>query len=447
MSREPAPDALRFCIVTTFYPPYNFGGDGIYAHRLANGLARRGHEVTVLHSPSAYEMLAGHAVCEPYADHANVRVHGIRTPLSPLGLLAVQQTGRPGLQAAALRQWLDRGAYDAIHYNNVSLLGGPAVFGYGRGLKLCTLIEHWLVCPMHVLWKFDREVCTKPTCLRCTLAGGRPPQLWRYTGLMRRATRHIDAFLGPSVFTIRMHQERGLHGMMVQLPLFHPEPQPRPSDGPENGGRPYFFFGGRLEKIKGVQVLIPLFRALDVDLVIAGTGSFEGELRALAAGAANIKFLGRVGHQRLHGLYRHAVATIVPSLCYETFGLIVAESFATATPVVVYAQSSLAEIVGTYGGGLTYRTADELGAALRALLADPALRHRLGREGRTAYEAEFAEDAFLTHYLKLVRTLLARKRSGQPLAGAAASGSLLAGRQVFLTRDAVGASSGTNEES
>ena len=50
--------ALRFCVVTTFYPPYNFGGDGIYAHRLANALARRGHRVSVIHSPSAYELLA-----------------------------------------------------------------------------------------------------------------------------------------------------------------------------------------------------------------------------------------------------------------------------------------------------------------------------------------------------------------------------------------------------
>ena len=118
------------------------------------------------------------------------------------------------------------GSYDVIHYNNVSLLGGPHVFRYGQGLKLCTLIEHWLVCPMHVLWKFDREVCTKPTCFRCQLAGRRPPQLWRHTGLMRRAARHIDAFLGPSVFTIRMHQERGLRGAMIQLPLFYPEPTP-----------------------------------------------------------------------------------------------------------------------------------------------------------------------------------------------------------------------------
>ncbi len=150
MNTTPDSQTLRFCLVSTFYPPYNFGGDGIYAHRLANGLARLGHQVTVLHSPTAYEMLAGAKPSDSYNDHTNVTVRPIRTPLGKFGLLAVQQVGRPGLQAPALRRWLDRGSFDVIHYNNVSLLGGPHVFRYGTGLKLCTLIEHWLVCPMHV---------------------------------------------------------------------------------------------------------------------------------------------------------------------------------------------------------------------------------------------------------------------------------------------------------
>ena len=152
MNATPDRQALRFCLVSTFYPPYNFGGDGIYAHRLANGLARLGHQVTVLHSPTAYEMLAGTKPSGSYDDHKNVTVRPIRTPMGKLGLLAVQQAGHPGLQAPALRRWLDRGSFDVIHYNNVSLLGGPHVFSYGTALKLCTLIEHWLVCPMHVLW-------------------------------------------------------------------------------------------------------------------------------------------------------------------------------------------------------------------------------------------------------------------------------------------------------
>lgn len=423
---------LRFCIVSTFYPPFNFGGDGIYAHRLANGLARLGHAVTVLHSPDAYAMLSGDRAPGRYDDHANVTVRPIRTPLGKLGLLATQQTGRPCFQGRALRRALDCEPFDVIHYNNVSLLGGPHVFRYGRGLKLCTLIEHWLVCPMHVLWKLDREVCTRPSCLRCTLHGRRPPQLWRYTGLMKRATRHIDAFIGPSLFTMRAHRERGLNGTMIQLPLFHPEPETPTADEPVNDGRPYFLFVGRLEKIKGVQTIIPAFRERsDVDLLIAGAGNYETELRALAQGAANIRFVGRVDHVRLQALYRAALATIVPSLCYETFGVVVAESYSASTPVIVYAQSSLEEIVTAHGGGLLYKSDAELRAGIDRLAREPDLRDRLGREGRAAYEIEYAEKPFLLHYLAVVRELLLRKEGRHLETELPATESRLAGRALL----------------
>ncbi len=402
---------LRFCILSTFYPPYNFGGDGIYAHRLANALGSLGHEVTVLHSPSAYEMLAGGPPAGSYQDHANVRVEPVRTPFGKLGLFAVQQTGRPCFQAAALKSLLHDPPYDVIHYNNVSLLGGPHVFRYGSGLKLCTLIEHWLVCPMHVLWKMGREVCTEPECLRCTIHGRRPPQLWRYVGLMRRATRSIDAFIGPSEFTIRQHRERGIEGTMVQLPLFQAAP-PKNMAAPEGleADRPYFLFVGRLEKIKGVQTILPLFRRLtDVDLLIAGSGDYETELRRLADGADNIKFLGRVDQDVLHFLYENAIATVIPSICYETFGVVAAESFCARTPVVVYAQSSLEEIVKTHGGGIAYREEAELEDALRRLRFDTSLRQRLGEEGRAAYDIHFSEAPFMRNYLALVRELIERK--------------------------------------
>ncbi len=427
---------MRFCIVSTFYPPYNFGGDGIYAYRLANGLARLGHDVTVLHSPTAYEQLARRQPTADYDDHNNIHVHPIRTPLGKLGLLAVQQLGSPCFQGPALRRIFNEHEFDVIHYNNVSLLGGPHVFRYGQALKLCTLIEHWLVCPMHVLWKFDREVCTKPSCLACTLHGRRPPQLWRYTGLMRRATRSIDAFIGPSLFTMNMHRERGLQGTMIQLPLFHPQPVTTGKTKPlPNADKPYFFFVGRLEKIKGVQTLIPTFRELpDVDLLIAGDGNYGQALRTQAQGASNIKFIGRLSANELHTYYQHALATLVPSLCYETFGIIVAESFCASTPVVVFAQSSLKELVETYGGGLTYDNPRDLKVAIHRISSDAGLRRTLGRQGRRAYEKEFAEDAFLAHYMEVVSELLSGKRAGQlDNVDHAGQDGLFAGRPTFFT--------------
>jgi len=427
-------DPLRFCIVSTFYPPYNFGGDGIYAHRLANGLARRGHKVSVIHSPSAYELLAKGRPLAASADHPNVTVLGLQTPLGKLGLLAVHQTGRSVLQAAALRRSVESEAFDVIHYNNVSLLGGVSAFGYGRGLKLCTLSDHWLVCPMHVLWRLNREVCTKPTCYRCTLAGGRPPQIWRRGGLMREATQSIDAFLGPSLFSIRMHLERGIHGTMIRLPLFCDEPVFPARKDIINGGRPYFLYAGRLEKVKGAQTIIPVLRARpEIDLLIAGVGSFQRELFALAGRARNIKFLGRVNRSDLQSLYLNCTATIVPSLGYETFGLVVAESFSAGAPVIVHAQGALAEMVSTYGGGLMYSDEQQLCDGIDRLRSDRSLREHLGREGRRAYEAQFTEDVHLKNYLGLARVLLANKRAGRTMNPALApDGQTVAGLSVFF---------------
>ena len=46
---------LSFCMVTTFYPPYHFGGEAMYLYHLTNELARRGHEVTVVHCVDSFD--------------------------------------------------------------------------------------------------------------------------------------------------------------------------------------------------------------------------------------------------------------------------------------------------------------------------------------------------------------------------------------------------------
>jgi len=77
--------------------------------------------------------------------------------LSPL---ATQQTGYP-LFKPLVRGRLTSGEYDVIHYHNMSLIGSAAL-GYGDAVKLYTTHEHWLICPMHVLWKFNERACERP---------------------------------------------------------------------------------------------------------------------------------------------------------------------------------------------------------------------------------------------------------------------------------------------
>jgi glycosyltransferase involved in cell wall biosynthesis len=266
---------------------------------------------------------------------------------------------------------------------------------------------------MHVLWKFGRKPCDGPDCFRCTLKARRPPQFWRYTGMLHRMTRHVDQFIAPSRFTARMHAERGFQRDFVRLPNFidacdedwkNPAPRPWPN--------PYFFFAGRLELVKGPQTLIDAWqRAPGVDLLIAGTGSEESALRRRAAGNPRIRLLGPLGQRELGAYYHHALACIVPSVTYETFGLTSIEAFARKTPVIARNLGALPEVVEESGGGFVYDTEDQLLEAVRNIAGCSGLRDDLGSRGYEGFRKFWTRQAHLKLYFDLLGTI-AERRSG-----------------------------------
>jgi glycosyltransferase involved in cell wall biosynthesis len=152
---------LRFCMITTFYPPYNFGGDGILVQRLSNELALRGHRVDVIHCVDTYRLEAP-LPSKGYQDHPNVTVHGLKSPLGVLSPLATHQSGFPLLKSRRIQAILKTG-FDVIHYHNISLVGGPKILEYGEAIKLYTMHDYWLVCPTHALFRFNRAPCPRPT--------------------------------------------------------------------------------------------------------------------------------------------------------------------------------------------------------------------------------------------------------------------------------------------
>lgn len=408
---------MKFLHLTTFYPPYSFGGDAMYIYRLCHALADEGHQVEVVHSVDAYKLLHPAPPEVAFQAHPQVRVHALDTGHRWLTPLVTQQTGRAGLNAPALRALMRRESYDVVHFHNMSLLGAETLAfpaGDGSAIKLYTTHEHWLVCPMHVLWKYTGQACDGPQCLRCTIAGRRPPQLWRHTGLLEAASRHVDRFLSPSRFTAAMHGERGFSRPVGHLPYFiertdddwrHPAPRPHE--------RPYILFVGRLEPIKGVQTLLPLWTRIgkesEVDLLVAGTGTMEPELRALAAGNPRIRFLGAQPQSALGALYVHAVACVVPSLTYETFGIVMLEAFARKAPVIARRLGALPEVVEESGGGLTFASDDELAAAVAALVRSPALRNELGERGYAALIEKWTRQPHLARYFDVIREARAKR--------------------------------------
>ncbi len=405
-------EALSFCMVTTFYPPYHFGGDAMHAYRLTNALARRGHSVTVVHSEDAYRSLGGTQPTGTFPHEPGVTVEPLRTQF-PLGAAtATYLTGRPAFYGPQLDRVFRDGRFDVVHFHNVSLAGGPGVLRYGKGIKLYTTSEHWLVCPMHVLFRNNREPCVEPHCLRCTLAFQRPPQLWRYTGLLERELDHVDLFLSPSRFTKRAHEERGFTRPIRHLPYFLPEIAPAE---PEQRDRPYFLFVGRLERLKGVQVLIEAFRSYrEADLLVVGEGEFRAELERQAAGLDHVRFLGRVHPSELAPLYAGAISLLVPSIGYEVFGIVILEGFAQRTPAIVHDLGALPEVVEESGGGLVYRRRDDLVAAMEVMRTDPDRRRALGDAGHDALKRLWSEEPHVDAYFAAIEEAANDTKLGRP---------------------------------
>ncbi|MBI3950391.1 MAG: glycosyltransferase family 4 protein [Acidobacteria bacterium] len=386
----------------------------MYIYRLAHALGDAGHHVDVIHCLDSYHLLHPAEPEITFADHPNVTTHGLRSGYGWLSPLLTQQTGRPYLKQKYIRQVLNNKPYDVIHYHNISLLG-PEILALkpsqGRAVKMYTAHEHWLICPTHVLWKFNRRPCEKPECLHCTIMAKRPPQLWRYTDLLARASQHVDQFVSPSRFTAGMHAERGFPQPVKPLPYFvdrvdqdWKNPRPRPQE------KPYFLFVGRLELIKGLQSLIKIWeRAPEADLLVVGTGTYEAQLRAQAAFNPRIKFLGPLAQRELGALYFHALACIVPSICYETFGIIIIEAFARKTPVLARDLGALPEVIHDSRGGFVYRTDEELLAAMQRLASSPALRSELGEKGYHAFVRWWSREAHLELYFDFLRKAAMKK--------------------------------------
>lgn len=389
---------LRILMFTTFYPPYSFGGDAVGVQRMARALATRGHQVTVVHDEDAYLSLGG---AEPASTQTEdgVRTIGLRSRYGVLANLLTQQTGKNLLHGRRIAEIVDGSGYDIIWHNNVSLVGGPGILSVGQGLKIYEAHEHWLVCPTHVLWRHGRELCDERQCLRCVLNHKRPPQVWRYTGYLDRQLRQMDMIIAKSEFSRLKHREFGLLQDMVVLPYFLPNLDANTLPAPADHPRPYFLFVGRLEKIKGLQDVFPAFEKYpEADLLILGDGDFAGPLKTLAEGNSRIKFLGRKTLEELNAYYRGALGLIVPSVCYETFGIILIESFRLGTPVIARRLGPFPEIVETSGAGTLFETEDELVAAMKSLHNDPVLRAKQSKAAHTAFLERWSEEPVLAAY-------------------------------------------------
>ena len=122
---------------------------------------------------------------------------------------------------------------------------------------------------------------------------------------------------------------------------------------------------GRLVYEKGFQLALEALPGLierlgNVRFIVAGSGTAEQELREQASRLGlddHGTFLGWIGDDVLHSLYRIADLTVVPSI-YEPFGLVALEAMASGCPCLVADTGGLREVVPNEDVGLRFRSRD-----------------------------------------------------------------------------------------
>jgi glycosyltransferase involved in cell wall biosynthesis len=163
---------------------------------------------------------------------------------------------------------------------------------------------------------------------------------------------------------------------------------------PQYGGGRFVLYLGGLYRDKGVLTIAKAFAQLPhIPLKFVGAGDAEEELRDYINRhqLSNVEIVGfKSGQQKLEYL-RNSMFTIVASHCYETFGVVVLEAFASGKPVVASAIGALPYIVQPQETGLLVQPqdADDLAAKVRWLYEHPDQIESMGRKARALVEQKY----------------------------------------------------------
>jgi starch synthase len=201
--------------------------------------------------------------------------------------------------------------------------------------------------------------------------------------------------------------------------------------------RPYVLFVGRITQQKGLRYLLEAIPHLTPGaqvVLCAGAADTPAMAQEIETAVTRLQqqrpgiiwIPSMVPRRTTIALYSHATVFCCPSI-YEPFGLINLEAMACATPVVASAVGGIPEVVVEGETGYLvdpdlsaeppYEPRDpglfgqRLAAALNRVLADPALRHRMGQQGRTRVEQYYSWQAVAQQTLALYRKMVVSDQS------------------------------------
>ena len=307
---------MHILVVNNIYPPIMAGGAELMVAWLSEGLAARGYRVTVV-STCGPEM-------EPHPVETRNGVTIIRFFPPNLYWSFDRQGQKPYRRmlwhvrdawnvssGKKFRAILNEAPPDVMHTHLIDGFSA-AIWHMARraGVPIVhTAHDYHLLCPRAFLLTKDWRLCRQP---------GVACQFYRAWHL--RTTRYVDLFVSPSRFLLHQHKLAGLSARQSAV-VRNGIPLPSINTRPEPNRIRRFLLLTRLTVEKGVHVVLravaSLPRTLQFELVIAGRGPLEEEVRRAAAGDPRVRFVGYVTGDVKVALLGSADCLLIPSLWYE----------------------------------------------------------------------------------------------------------------------------------
>lgn len=320
----------------------------------------------------------------------------------------------------SFRKWIKEVKPDIIHLHvSVKYPLSIIIAAYMEKIPIVqTVHDIRLLCPVGTGIKLDGNICDCGFGLKCVfskcLTKRRFFNNFIPSKLMMFFLKNIiDCFISNSKAFDNILQRNGLK-KVVNIPHFLDINEFKLGfDNPQNGN---ILFVGFVHENKGIEFLIQSFAKILTKipyarLHIVGEVYDEIKIKTLINALhldKKIVLYGKIEHNQMYKFYSKANVVVVPSICFEQFGIVGLEAMASSRPVVGSNIGGIPEWIedGINGYLVEPRNVDQLSEKISCIILDLNLAKTMGLRGRERVEKEFTPLNHITQLLKLYNSIL-----------------------------------------
>ena len=284
---------------------------------------------------------------------------------------------------------------DIVHVHNFFPILTPSVFDACKTVRIPviqTLHNYRLICPNGLLMR-EGNVCDE--CITGSVYTSILHGCYRNSRLATFAVaRMIDAFWKKEVCLKKVDRFIALTKFSKKIFIKAGFPEHKMAVKPNFVKKTKMFgtlerkgalFVGRLSEEKGISTLVSAWSRMDIPISIIGDGPLLNYTMRFSSEL--IRVHGRKSHDYITDRMKKAAFLIIPSVCFETFSLVIAEAFSCCLPVIASRLGAMNENVSENETGLLFKPGDpdDLAGKVRWAVEHPEEMHRMGENAGVEY--------------------------------------------------------------